>query len=52
MPALAGTARMSYLLFLGFNAAGGLLWGVGFTLVVWPVHAHRRERGPAPEDGS
>ena len=33
MPALAGTARMRYWRFLGFNAAGGLLWGVGFTLV-------------------
>ena len=31
MPALAGTARMHYLKFLGFNAAGGLLWGVGFV---------------------
>lgn len=33
MPALAGTARMHYWRFLGFNAAGGLLWGAGFTLV-------------------
>ncbi len=27
MPALAGTARMPYLKFLAFNAAGGILWG-------------------------
>ncbi len=33
MPALAGTARMRYLKFLAFNAAGGLTWGVGFTLL-------------------
>jgi membrane protein DedA with SNARE-associated domain len=32
MPALAGTARMPYRRFLAFNAAGGLVWGVGFTL--------------------
>jgi membrane protein DedA with SNARE-associated domain len=29
MPALAGTARMPYRRFVAFNAAGGLVWGVG-----------------------
>ena len=33
MPALAGTARMPYLRFLAFNAAGGLVWGSGAVLV-------------------
>lgn len=33
MPALAGTARMRYLKFLAFNAAGGIVWGIGFTLL-------------------
>lgn len=33
MPALAGTSRMRYPKFLAFNAAGGLVWGVGFTLL-------------------
>lgn len=33
MPGLAGTARMPYRRFLLFNAAGGLIWGVGFTLL-------------------
>ncbi|MDR1998972.1 MAG: DedA family protein [Frankiaceae bacterium] len=33
MPALAGTARMPYMKFLAFNAAGGIVWGVGFTLL-------------------
>lgn len=33
MPALAGTARMRYLKFLAYNAAGGLVWGIGFTLL-------------------
>jgi membrane protein DedA with SNARE-associated domain len=33
MPALAGTSRMRYRKFLAFNAAGGLVWGVGFTLL-------------------
>ncbi len=33
MPALAGTSRMPYLKFLAFNAAGGIVWGVGFTLL-------------------
>jgi membrane-associated protein len=33
MPGLAGTARMPYRRFLAFNAAGGLIWGLGFTLL-------------------
>ncbi|WP_328911735.1 MULTISPECIES: DedA family protein [unclassified Streptomyces] len=33
MPALAGISRMPYRVFLLFNAAGGLVWGVGFTLL-------------------
>jgi membrane-associated protein len=33
MPGLAGIARMRYLRFLAFNAAGGLVWGAGFTLL-------------------
>ncbi|NHN57189.1 DedA family protein [Calidifontibacter sp. DB0510] len=33
MPALAGTARMRYPVFLAFNALGGLVWGIGFVLL-------------------
>jgi membrane protein DedA with SNARE-associated domain len=33
MPGLAGTARMPYRRFLAFNAAGGVVWGVGFTVL-------------------
>lgn len=33
MPALAGLSRMPYRTFLAWNAAGGMLWGVGFTLL-------------------
>lgn len=33
MPGLAGTARMPYRRFLAFNAAGGIVWAVGFTLL-------------------
>lgn len=33
MPALAGTSKMHYPRFLAFNAAGGAVWGIGFTLV-------------------
>ncbi len=33
MPGLAGTARMPYRRFLVFNAAGGLIWAVGFTML-------------------
>jgi membrane-associated protein len=33
MPALAGTTKMRYLKFLGWNAAGGIVWGVAVVLV-------------------
>jgi membrane protein DedA with SNARE-associated domain len=33
MPALAGMSRMNYRKFLIANAAGGLLWGVSFSLL-------------------
>jgi membrane-associated protein len=33
MPALAGVSRMPYRRFLAWNAAGGLVWGVGVTLL-------------------
>ncbi len=33
MPGMAGTARMPYRKFLVWNAAGGVIWGVGFTLL-------------------
>lgn len=33
MPALAGTSRMPYGKFLAYNAAGGIVWGVGFVLL-------------------
>jgi membrane protein DedA with SNARE-associated domain len=33
MPALAGTSRMPYRRFLVFNAAGGIIWGIGFVLL-------------------
>jgi len=33
MPALSGTSRMPYPRFLVFNAAGGIVWGIGFVLL-------------------
>ncbi|MFE2379475.1 DedA family protein [Streptomyces sp. NPDC059398] len=33
MPALAGASGMPYRTFLLFNALGGLVWGIGFTLI-------------------
>jgi membrane-associated protein len=42
MPGLAGTARMPYRRFLVFNAAGGLVWAAGFTLIGYFVGASYR----------
>jgi membrane protein DedA with SNARE-associated domain len=33
MPFLAGIARMRYRIFLAFNAAGGVVWGIGSVLL-------------------
>jgi membrane protein DedA with SNARE-associated domain len=33
MPGLAGVSRMHYPRFLAFNAAGGVVWGVGVVLL-------------------
>ena len=33
VPGLAGTVNMPYRRFLAWNAAGGLLWGIGFTML-------------------
>jgi membrane protein DedA with SNARE-associated domain len=33
MPFLAGTSRMHYRRFLAYNAAGGLVWGIGAALL-------------------
>jgi membrane-associated protein len=43
MPGLAGTARMPYRRFLAFNAAGGLTWAIGFTLLGYLVGASYRK---------
>jgi membrane-associated protein len=39
MPFLAGSARMRYLKFLGFNAAGGLAWGATVVLLGYAAGA-------------
>ncbi|SEG81632.1 SNARE associated Golgi protein [Thermomonospora echinospora] len=39
VPALAGISGMRYRTFLVFNALGGLIWGVGFTLLGYFVGA-------------
>ena len=39
MPFLAGSSRMHYPKFLGFNAAGGLAWGVTVTLLGYAAGA-------------
>jgi membrane protein DedA with SNARE-associated domain len=39
MPALAGTARMPYLRFLGWNAAGGIAWGATVVLLGYAAGA-------------
>jgi membrane-associated protein len=33
MPGLAGTSRMPYPRFLAFNAAGGVVWALGYTML-------------------
>jgi membrane-associated protein len=42
MPGLAGTARVPYRRFLVFNAAGGLVWALGFTALGFAVGAGYR----------
>jgi membrane-associated protein len=39
MPFLAGTARMRYWKFLGFNAAGGIAWGAAVVLLGYAAGA-------------
>ncbi|WP_239340571.1 DedA family protein [Frankia sp. CiP3] len=39
MPGLAGVSRLPYRRFLAFNAAGALLWGIGFTLLGYAAGA-------------
>jgi membrane-associated protein len=39
MPFLAGTARMRYLTFLGFNAVGGIAWGATVVLLGYAAGA-------------
>ena len=41
-PVVAGVGRMPYRRFLAFNAAGGLIWAVGFTLLGYLVGASYR----------
>jgi membrane-associated protein len=43
VPGLAGMSRMPYRRFLAANAAGGLCWGVGYTLLgYFAGHAYKR----------
>lgn len=35
VPGLAGMSRMPYRRFLGWNALGGLVWGIGVVLIGW-----------------
>ncbi len=39
MPGLAGTAGMPYRTFIKWNAAGGVVWGAGFTLLGYAAGA-------------
>jgi membrane protein DedA with SNARE-associated domain len=43
MPGLAGTAKLPYRRFLVFNAAGGIIWALGFTLLGYLVGASYRK---------
>jgi membrane-associated protein len=39
MPALAGMSHMPYLKFLAYNAAGGIMWGIGVVVAGYLVGA-------------
>jgi membrane protein DedA with SNARE-associated domain len=52
MPALAGLSRMPYPRFLVFNAAGGLVWGVGVALLGFSAGASYRKVEAALGRGS
>jgi membrane-associated protein len=43
MPGLAGTVRMPYRRFLAWNAAGGLIWGVSYTMLGYLAGASYRQ---------
>jgi membrane protein DedA with SNARE-associated domain len=43
MPGLAGTVGMPYRRFLAWNAAGGLVWGVSFTMLGYAAGASYRQ---------
>jgi membrane protein DedA with SNARE-associated domain len=43
MPGLAGTAGMPYRRFLAYNAAGGLMWAVSFTMLGYLAGASYRQ---------
>ena len=42
MPGMAGLARMPYRKFLAWNAVGGIIWGIGFTLLGYLAGASYR----------
>lgn len=52
MPALAGLSDMPYRRFLAFNATGGLVWGVGVTLLGFFAGASYRKVEAALGRGS
>lgn len=52
MPALAGASQMPYRRFLSCNAAGGLIWGVGVTLLGYFAGASYLKVGQALGRGS
>ena len=35
VPGLAGMSRMPYRTFISWNAAGGLVWGIGVVMIGW-----------------
>jgi membrane protein DedA with SNARE-associated domain len=52
MPALAGLSRMPFHRFLAWNAAGGLIWGVGVTLLGYSAGASYKKVEQAVGRGS